>query len=398
MERGNVRFVSHSSGLKNPEELFSRYTTSRRKHWLDPWTRRDLARAKREQRVKARANLILEAYKRLQRDATARALIWAERRSRDRFGGARACAVLAGWMKMDTIGAKGLDIPGRHSTIEGAFHMKMARAKGGLVHDGNKWTGMKLPERHMDVQREAYLRRGVNLPTPRETGEVNDVPPHLLRSKIVAEVKRHRANGNGKPMRVLVLFAGGGGASEGWRHVDGARTVCAVEMNGDAATVYSANHDHPVLQLNIADWVGVALALKQYGPFDLVQWSPPCQPHSNANANKICNDPRETVMLAAARLIKALDVPHFVMENVVGVKSSPVWLRSKSFLAQAGYKTLELVVNANHCGVPQNRERLFAVGSKVVTTKIWESLASQAFDYAAEGPDTLTRTQEFGGH
>ena len=161
---------------------------------------------------------------------------------------------------MDTVSTKGLDIPGRHSTSEGAFHMKMARAKGGLVYDGNKWTGMKLPERHMDVQREAYLRRGVNLPAPRETGEVSDAPPKSLRSKIEAEVKRHRATGNGKPMRVLVLIAGGDGASEGWRHVDGARTVCAVEMDGDAAAVYSANHDHPVLQLNIADWVGVAQA------------------------------------------------------------------------------------------------------------------------------------------
>ena len=64
------------------------------------------------------------------------------------------------------------------------------------------------------------------------------------------------------------------------------------EMNSEAATVYGANHDHPVLQLNIADWVGVSQALEQYGPFDLVQWSPPYQPHSNANANKIKDDPR----------------------------------------------------------------------------------------------------------
>ena len=46
---------------------------------------------------------------------------------------------------------------------------------------------------------------------------------------------------------MLVLFAGGGGATEGWRHVDGAVVVAAVEMNGDACAVYNANHDHPVL-------------------------------------------------------------------------------------------------------------------------------------------------------
>jgi hypothetical protein len=117
---------------------------------------------------------------------------------------------------MDTVGAEGLDIPGRLSTKEGAFHIKMAKAKGGMVRDGKIRSEMKLPERHMDVQREAYLRRGINLPAPRETGEVSDAPPNLLRANIVAEVKRHRSTGNGKPLRVLVLFAGGGGSSEGW--------------------------------------------------------------------------------------------------------------------------------------------------------------------------------------
>jgi site-specific DNA-cytosine methylase len=143
--------------------------------------------------------------------------------------------------------------------------------------------------------------------------------------------------------------------------------TCAVELNADAALVYGANHEHPVLQLNIADWLGVAHALKQYGPFDLVQWSPPCQPHSNANANKIANDPRNAVMLAAARLIKALKAPHFVMENVCGTASFPVWRHTKAFLKEAGYATTEYTVNANDCGVPQNRLRLFAVGSITAT-------------------------------
>ena len=96
--------------------------------------------------------------------------------------------------------------------------------------------------------------------------------------------------------------------------------------------MYGANHEHAVLQLNIADWIGVAHTLKQYGPFDLVQWSSPCQPHSNANANKIANNPRKAVMLAAARLIEALNILHFAMENVYGAASSPVWQHTKAFL------------------------------------------------------------------
>ena len=92
---------------------------------------------------------------------------------------------------MDAIGAKGLDIPGFRSTDVGKFHLKMAAARGGMVRDGNKWNGMLLPERHMDVQREAYLRRGVNLPRPRETGDIDDAPSCLDRRKVRLEVERH---------------------------------------------------------------------------------------------------------------------------------------------------------------------------------------------------------------
>ena len=86
---------------------------------------------------------------------------------------------------MDAIGAKGLDIPGLRSTDVGTFHLKMAIARGGVVRDGTKWNGMLLPEKRMSVQREAYLRRGVNLPKPRETGDVDDAPPRLDRRKVL---------------------------------------------------------------------------------------------------------------------------------------------------------------------------------------------------------------------
>ena len=70
---------------------------------------------------------------------------------------------------------------------------------------------------------------------------------------------------------MLVLFAGAGGASEGWKHMRGAEVVAAVEWDGDVAAVYAANHDHPVVQLDLNDWARVAAELAPHGPFDLVQ-------------------------------------------------------------------------------------------------------------------------------
>lgn len=81
--------------------------------------------------------------------------------------------------------------------------MKMEAARGGMVRDGNKWNGMLSPKRHMDVQCEAYLRCGINLPAPRETGDVNDAPPCLDGQKVKADVKRHKKLATGSRCECL---------------------------------------------------------------------------------------------------------------------------------------------------------------------------------------------------
>ena len=72
--------------------------------------------------------------------------------------------------------------------------------------------------------------------------------------------------------------------------------------------------------------------------------------------------------MAAARLIVRLDAPHYIMENVVGVLKAPEWMEAASFLSDAGYESRDLLVNANDCGVPQRRHRVFVVGSRTAGT------------------------------
>ena len=100
-------------------------------------------------------------------------------------------------------------------------------------------------------------------------------------------------------------------------------------------------------------------------------------------------------MLAAARLIDTLDVPHWVMENVFGVLKSPEWLQTQTFLGSKGYTSRDLHVNANHCGVPQTRERIFVVGSKTASRAALDDVAEQATEWAAAGPDTPERAAQF---
>lgn len=99
-------------------------------------------------------------------------------------------------------------------------------------------------------------------------------------------MKERQRGREANALRVLVIFASGGGASEGYKQVRGAKVVAAVELDGDAASVYAANHEHPVFQLDLNDWVRVSAELEKHGPFDVVQWSPACQLHLQCNAFK----------------------------------------------------------------------------------------------------------------
>ena len=239
---------------------------------------------------------------------------------------------------------------------------EMAGACGEIV-TGPLWESLVLPERHQEVLARERIARGQG-PKQRETSDVTDVPTRMQTDRMRRLMRERGKRGAANNMRVLVLFAGGGGATEGWRVVDGAGVVAAVKWCGNTAAVYSANHEHPVIQADLNDWERVADALTPLGPFDLIQWSPPCQPHSRANAHKVANNPRASTMVAAAKLICHLDAPHWVMENVPGVLESPEWEATVELMESRGYDWVSTSVNAHDCGVPQRRQRIFAIGSR----------------------------------
>ena len=389
-----VRFRSHALALDSLEEE-SRPVSVSDWSWRDSRGKAEAHREARRARVARRAGRLLASYERLQREATAMALMHAARTTRAQVGTMTALGYLGGWLRKNTIGASGLDLPGTQTAAPGAFMRALAEADGGYV-TGRTWGTLVLPERHQDVMARERLARG-QVKRPRLTGDIDDAPKDLRSAEIRRLIKQRRRCGGANALRVLVLFAGAGGATEGWRHVQDAKVVAAVEIRDDAAAVYAANHDHPIIVSDINDWVRVSQQLAPYGPFDLVQWSPPCQPHSRSNANKRVGDKRAAVMMSAARLIHRLEAPHWIMENVCGVLQSPVWQRTLSFLRGHGYDSRDLEVNANHCGVPQTRRRLFVVGSKTAGTRALDAVASNAEAWAASGPDTRVVADQFGG-
>ena len=107
--------------------------------------------------------------------------------------------------------------------------------------------------------------------------------------------------------RVLVLYAGAGGATSGISACKGFQVVAAVEKDSVLADLYRANHGHTVLELDLMNHAHAAHVLRQHGPFDMVQLSPPCVDFSVSGR---CIEGRAAwLTVTAALLILDLGVP-----------------------------------------------------------------------------------------
>ncbi len=158
----------------------------------------------------------------------------------------------------------------------------------------------------------------------------------------------------------LDLFAGCGGLSTGLECA-GFRTV-GYEMKLPAVASYNVNLAGPCLQrtLEIGDPEDVE------GAFDVIVGGPPCQPFSQIGYQRGSRDPRDgfpVFLDAVARIRPRLAL----IENVRGLLfRNKDYLRAVAAeLERFGYQVDARVVNTAHYGVPQARERVVVVASRV---------------------------------
>ncbi len=100
--------------------------------------------------------------------------------------------------------------------------------------------------------------------------------------------------------------------------------------------------------------------------FELLVGGFPCQAFSIAGKRKGFEDTRGTLFYDIARILKVKRPKHILLENVKGLLSHD---RGRTFatilntLSELGYVVQWMVLNSKFFGVPQNRERVFIVGS-----------------------------------
>lgn len=162
----------------------------------------------------------------------------------------------------------------------------------------------------------------------------------------------------------ISLFTGAGGMDVGFTNA-GIEVKVANELNEVAANTYLANHPETLL---IRGDINTNLDnLTEIKDVDIVFGGPPCQGFSVAGKMDP-NDERSQLIWSFLNVVERVRPKVFVMENVKALgklaKWEPIRQRYLERTSELGYSCNYVVLNAADFGVPQNRERVFFIGTR----------------------------------
>lgn len=167
-------------------------------------------------------------------------------------------------------------------------------------------------------------------------------------------------------MKVIELFAGIGSQAAALKRLGiEHEVVCVVEWDKYAYTSYQAVHGNTP---NLGDITKVV----SLPGCDLLTYSFPCQDISVAGHQKGFekgSGTRSGLLWEVERLLldykERGELPTYLLlenvKNLIGKQNKPDFMAWLSALNEIGYNTYYKVLNAKDYGVPQNRERVFAV-------------------------------------
>ena len=176
---------------------------------------------------------------------------------------------------------------------------------------------------------------------------------------------------------VIELFAGAGGLALGLEKA-GLKAKALIEIDKDA--VATLLHNRPEWNVIHADVSKVSF---EGMSADVVTGGFPCQAFSYAGKGLGFEDTRGTLFYEFARCVQAVQPKLFVAENVRGLIShqkGKTLHTVLSVLESLGYNVQYRLLNAVNYDVPQKRERVIIVGTRL----------GIRFQYPAPSPKILT--------
>ena len=163
--------------------------------------------------------------------------------------------------------------------------------------------------------------------------------------------------------RVIDLFSGCGGISEGFRQNPKMEIVGAIDFNEDACITYRYNF--PNAKVICGDITKISVEETEFNNIDIIIGGPPCQGFSALNRHqKLEDDPRNKLFFEFLRFVKYLKPKAILIENVKQILTKNDGFAKNTIcnlLKDMGYNVDHTVVNASDFGVPQNRERAIFV-------------------------------------
>ncbi len=171
--------------------------------------------------------------------------------------------------------------------------------------------------------------------------------------------------------RIIDLFAGAGGLTEGFREAfqehdfgDVLEPVWANDFNKYAADTYNANFGPHCVHGDIVDLLNDPAV--EVPAADIVVGGPPCQGFSLLNKNRE-GDPRKELWRPYMEIVRRSGADIFVMENVPQLLNTPEHLDILGAAEELGFPRRNIAwakLCAADYGVPQVRHRAFIVGCR----------------------------------
>lgn len=168
-----------------------------------------------------------------------------------------------------------------------------------------------------------------------------------------------------KRYKVLDLFCGCGGISEGYR-LAGFEIAGGIDCNEHATVTFQHNFKNAkVHNIDITTFSNEQI-LDEYSDVDVIVGGPPCQGFSTANRHqKETDDPRNRLFFEYIRFVQQIHPKLIMIENVRGLLTRDGGYainRIEEILGAEEYNITYKVLDASEYGVPQNRKRAIIIG------------------------------------
>lgn len=175
-------------------------------------------------------------------------------------------------------------------------------------------------------------------------------------------------------IKFIDLFAGIGGIRKGFELAcaergEECKCVFTSEIKPHAINILQQNHPGEEITGDITQ-----VKAKDIPDFDILLAGFPCQAFSAAGLRKGFEDTRGTLFFDVARIIKAKKPKGFILENVEGLVNhdkedpkAPIGRTLQTILNtldELHYKVSWKLLNAKDFGVPQERKRIYIVGTR----------------------------------